>query len=323
MSNALASALEGAALPPGLRDLPNPPARLFVHGEVPRGPCIAIVGTRSPSPEAEAYAEELAYHLAEHGVAIVSGGAAGIDVAAHRGALAAGGVTLVVGPSSFEHPYPAEHAELFAQIVSQRGGYVSPFEAKVLPRRHHFFERNSYLVALSHALVLVEAPLRSGARNAARWARELSRPCFVVPSPPWNSRGLGCIAELGLGGRPLSGPDDILRWLQEQRLHFIAGERPGPRPEQSITAPPESAAAPRAPSNSPRAGHRRLGRRKSAILTPLQESILDAVRAGARYPDSIASKAGLSAAEVSHGLLLLLLSGHITQADSSEVTIAR
>ena len=237
MSAARPRALEGAALPPGLRDLPEPPTRLFVHGAVPRGPCVGVVGTRTPSPEAVDYARQLACRLAERGVAIVSGGADGIDAAAHMGALDAGGVTLVVAPSSFEHPYPEHHAELFAQIVASGGGYLSPFAEGVAPRRPQFFFRNSLLVAISHALVVVEAPLRSGARNAALWARRLQRPWFVVPAVPWNPLGLGCIAELKLGGRPLSGPDEILRLLEERQLHPIALPQHHPASE-GLLAPP-------------------------------------------------------------------------------------
>ena len=108
-------------------DLPQPPEKLFIHGQLPPGPCVAIVGTRHPTPEARDYAVELAARLAERGVAIVSGGAEGIDAAAHEGALKVGGTTLVVGPSSFDRPFPEEHGALFERIVASGGAYLSAY----------------------------------------------------------------------------------------------------------------------------------------------------------------------------------------------------
>src|SRR5688572_29571933 len=221
-----ASCLEGATLPPSLRDLPAPPARVYLHGVAPRGPCIGVVGTRTPSGAALRYARALSSWLAARGVAIVSGGAKGIDAAAHRGALDGSGTTLVVAASSFDRPFPAEHRALFDRVVARGGGYLSCFELGVKARTHQFLERNALLVALCDAIIVVEAPLRSGARNAAKWARRLGRPCFVVPSPPWNERGRGCIAELQLGARALGGPEEVMQLLERQALH-ARGAPPG------------------------------------------------------------------------------------------------
>ncbi|HEY2370699.1 MAG TPA: DNA-processing protein DprA, partial [Polyangiaceae bacterium] len=99
-------ALSGAGLPVRLRELAQPPSVVYVHGEIPTdgaAATVAIVGTRRPTAEGATFAYELARDLAEQGVVIVSGGAVGIDTQAHRGALAAGGRTVVVAPSSFDH----------------------------------------------------------------------------------------------------------------------------------------------------------------------------------------------------------------------------
>src|SRR5688572_30942884 len=127
--------LEGAALPFCLRHLPEPPARLYLHGTLPSGPRVAIVGTRLPTDAALEYAGYLAGWLAERGIAVVSGGAKGIDAAAHQGALAASGSTLVVASSSFDRPFPSEHRQLFEDIVARGGGYLSRFARGVEPRR--------------------------------------------------------------------------------------------------------------------------------------------------------------------------------------------
>jgi DNA processing protein len=214
--------LRGGRLPARLADLATAPAVLYLHGELPRGPVVAIVGTRRPTPAAAAYARELAGELGVAGVAIISGGAAGIDTAAHQGALDVGAPTVVVAPSGFERPYPPQNAELFRQVVRSGGAFLATTAAQTVATLPRFFERNGVLVALSHAVIVVEAPLRSGARNAAKFARRLGRPLFAVPTQPWNSNGQGCVAELQLGANPLASHRDVLRLLGRMRLHAVA-----------------------------------------------------------------------------------------------------
>jgi DNA processing protein len=204
------------------------PERLYLWGELPPPPWVAIVGTRSPSEPAAAFARELAGALARSSVTIVSGGALGIDTAAHEGALCAGGRTVVVAPSSYQHPYPAENAPLFERVLMGGGGFLA-LDEDAKARQHSFFPRNHLLVACCELLVVVEAPWRSGARNAAARARQLGRPLFVVPHPPWHKRGRGCLSELKLGAKPLTSFRDVLATLVERgwpRLwHEPAGGR--------------------------------------------------------------------------------------------------
>ncbi len=295
MDARLPRVLEGAALPPVLAELPEPPVRLFVHGELPRGPCVAVVGTRHATPEAEAFARQFARDLASHGVAVASGGAVGIDAAAHRGALDGGGKTLVVAPSSFDRPFPKRHAALFAEVVAKGGAYLSPFATGVVARQHQFFGRNAVLVALSHALVIVEMPVRSGAMNAARWARSLGRPCFVVPSAPWNPNGLGGLLELERGALPAASVAPVLRVLEQRGLHGI-----------SPPAPPLPVAA--AQAERATAQRRKLAE-AWATASGIEQAILEAIDAGVCYPAEIAQALSFSVGEVSHSLLLLTLRG--------------
>jgi DNA processing protein len=311
------SCLEGATLPPGLRDLPDPPARLYLHGVAPRGPCVGVVGTREPSGAALGYARALSSWFAERGVAIVSGGAKGIDGAAHRGALDGAGATLVVAASSFDRPFPVEHRRLFERVVARGGGYLSSFELGVEARRHQFLDRNALLVALCHALVVVEAPLRSGARNAAKWARQLGRPCFVVPSPPWNERGRGCIAELQLGARPLGAPEEVMQLLEQQALHPMPGPRAAGVQPRAPHRRGAAAAEPRARGRSTRPAA------AESELDALPAAALRVIRAGADHPDQIAERAGLSPGEVNHALLRLTLSGFIRLGPLGDITVAR
>ncbi|MEB2322421.1 MAG: DNA-processing protein DprA, partial [Sorangiineae bacterium] len=165
--------LRGAARPPALADLPEPPEVLYLRGELARAPAVAIIGTRAPSPGALGYTRSLASALGRAGVTIVSGGAVGIDAAAHEGALDAGGSCLVVAPSGYERPFPRENAPLFRAVVERGGAYLSLVPGDVPASRGAFFLRNAVLVALADLVILVEAPYRSGARNAAAAAHRL------------------------------------------------------------------------------------------------------------------------------------------------------
>jgi DNA processing protein len=285
--------LEGATLPPSLRDLPEVPERVFVHGVLPRGAAVAIVGTRTPSPRSRAYASELACQLCQEGVAVVSGGAKGIDTAAHEGALEGGGPTVVVAPSSFDKPYPEQNAVLYQRVVAEGGAYLSPFDHGIQARQHQFFERNSWLVALSALVVIVELPVRSGASNAAKWARRLGRPVLVGLHPPWNERGAGCIEQLRLGARPLGGWRDVIKCLNELQRH------PLPLAEES-----SSTSAGRIPAD----------------LSPLERLVYGALLDGAHNLDQVVQSTGAKAAEVSQGVLLLLLKGMLSQDAAGTLT---
>ncbi|MFI5283223.1 MAG: DNA-processing protein DprA, partial [Candidatus Dormibacterales bacterium] len=129
----------------------------------PDGPRVAIVGARRPSPYGEAVAEQLGADLARAGVTVVSGLALGVDAAAHRGALTAGGVTVAVMGTGVDVVYPAAHGRLADQIVAAGGALVSQFADGTAPRRHNFPARNHTMAALSDGVVVVEAALGSGA----------------------------------------------------------------------------------------------------------------------------------------------------------------
>lgn len=209
--------------PRGIYDLARPPQELFLWGALPPPPWVAIVGTREPTPEAAEFARSLARELAALGIVIASGGARGIDAAAHEGALDVEAPTVVVAPGGFDRPYPPQHAELFARIVAEQGAYLSRVQGDIPAQRHVFFQRNQLLVACSEVVVVVEAPLQSGARNAAHWARKLGRPLWVVPHPPWNVQGEGCIEELRLGARALKRASDVLGSLRARHWPAVWG----------------------------------------------------------------------------------------------------
>lgn len=276
--------LTGAALPAGVTDLEDPPTCLYLTGSLPPGPRVAIVGTRRPTEGAYRFARELASSLARAGVAVVSGGALGIDTAAHEGALDAGAGTLVVAPSSYSRPYPEQNRELFSRVVEQGGGYLTPFDEPTVARRHVFFSRNALLVSVCVAVVLVQAPYRSGARNATLWARRLQRPYWVVPHAPWCSSGASSAAELRLGGKPLASAADLLSWLNEHHYTTI------PLATQRVVV---ASASPDGPGGSPPT--------KTPIAAKLTGSDPDQTRRGdPRLPREICQLLGLLAAGPRH-----------------------
>ena len=151
----------------------------------------AIVGTRAATAYGEHVAVDLSAGLAERNVAVVSGGAYGIDGAAHRAALGVDGVTVAVLAGGIDVPYPAGHSALLHRIGGS-GLVVSEYPPGVRPARHRFLTRNRLVAALSGATVVVEAGLRSGAANTAAWADVMGRVVCAVPGPVTSAASAGC-----------------------------------------------------------------------------------------------------------------------------------
>ncbi|MFZ2510977.1 MAG: DNA-processing protein DprA, partial [Gordonia sp. (in: high G+C Gram-positive bacteria)] len=155
------------------------------------GPVIGIVGSRAATSYGDQVAGRLGGDLAAANWAVVSGGAYGIDGAAHRGALAAGGSTVAVLACGIDRDYPAGHAGLLAE-VARSGLVISEYAPGTTAGKHRFLTRNRLVAALSSALVVVEAGRRSGAANTAAWARHLGRPLGAVPGPVSSAMSVGC-----------------------------------------------------------------------------------------------------------------------------------
>ncbi|HZQ30473.1 MAG TPA: DNA-processing protein DprA [Mycobacterium sp.] len=151
----------------------------------------AVVGTRASTTYGEHVATDLVAGLCERDVAVVSGGAFGIDGAAHRAALAEDGRTVAVLAGGVDVPYPVDHSALLHRI-RRSGLLVSEYPPGIRPARHRFLVRNRLVAALAGATVVVEAGLRSGAANTAAWARALGRVVCAVPGPVTSSASAGC-----------------------------------------------------------------------------------------------------------------------------------
>lgn len=168
----------------------------------------AIVGTRACTAYGEHVAADLSAGLAEDDVALVSGGAYGIDGAVHRAALAVDGLTVAVLAGGLDVLYPAGHSALLHRI-GRRGLLVSEYPPGVRPARHRFLTRNRLVAALSGATVVVEAGIRSGAASTAAWARALGRVVCAVPGPITSGASAGCHALLQAGAELVTRAEEI------------------------------------------------------------------------------------------------------------------
>ena len=177
---------------------------------------VGIVGARAATEYGVHVASELGYGLGGRDVVVVSGGAYGIDAAAHRGALAAEGATVLVSAGGLDRPYPAGHADLFDRVADS-GLVISESPPGAAPHRRRFLSRNRLIAALSTGTVVVEAGRRSGALNTAAHARRLGRALMAVPGPVTSAASVGCHdllrgGEAGDSGaaRLVTGVDDVL-----------------------------------------------------------------------------------------------------------------
>ena len=205
-----AFAIGASGYPDGLSDLPDAPAEVHVRGRVPeRCQCVALVGARAATPYGLRVAGTLARDLAAVGLTVVSGLARGIDAAAHRGALEAGGATVAVLPAGLDHITPAHHRDLANQIAGC-GGLFSEYATGPPWGRGAFVRRNRLIAAQSSAVVVVEAGEDSGALSTAKVARSLGRPLFAVPGDVDRPASQGCLALLRDGARVCVSAADVL-----------------------------------------------------------------------------------------------------------------
>jgi DNA processing protein len=270
-----------ADYPAVLRHIPDPPLALMVRGDLPGDDeiAIAVVGTRRATSYGRRVAEELARDLAAAGVTVVSGLATGIDAAAHRGALEAGGRTVAVLGTGVDDVYPSWHRELAAAIVGQ-GALVSEFACGTAPLAFHFPRRNRLISGLTRGTIVVEAAEKSGSLITARYALEQGREVFAVPGP------LGPVAHRGPhrlireGARLVTCADDVLAELAPALRHRLAARR--------------KAAA-------------------EAVLTLPERRLLDALGTADAHVDDVIRAAALAPAAALETLLALELRGLVRQ----------
>lgn len=297
----------------------KPPEQAFLWGRLPPPPWVSIVGTRRPTRAGRSAAFSLARSLARVGVTILSGGAVGIDSAAHAGALAGGGATLVVAPTWWETSYPKRNRALFDSVVQRGGGYLTLSPESAKPLTHVFFQRNEVLMAMSHAVVLGECPCHSGAKNAMLHARRLLRPRFALPYVFGDDRGRGTWEEVTRhGAEPIVDEAPVLRILEEY------GSFRNPKWWEYLgntllaRASEEARAAPRPRSRRPGTALRKRKTKAASASRgdfepPEKRAVVDALEAGNQTIDGICQATSLSAQTVQHEIILLLLEGRVSE----------
>ncbi|MEX0824822.1 MAG: DNA-processing protein DprA [Pirellulaceae bacterium] len=206
--------IDRKSYPRPLRDLCDAPPILFCKGSVEQSDelAVSIVGTRHATRYGLRQAERIAYGLARAGITIVSGLARGIDAAAHRGALDAGGRTIAVLGGGLREIYPAEHEDL-AKTIAKNGAVLSEFRPDARPRGGMFPQRNRLVSGLAMAVLVVEAPQRSGALITARLAGEQGRDVYALPGQVTARASEGCHQLLRDGATLVRSADDILEDL--------------------------------------------------------------------------------------------------------------
>jgi len=184
--------------PSNLNELAVPPVALIVKGDLSALtlPSLAIVGTRNPTPYGVRLAQEFAAGFVDREWSIVSGGAYGIDSAAHKGALIAEGATVAVTASGLDSTYPAGNQRLFDEIA-ECGAIVTEYLPGSIARPHRFLVRNRLIAALSKGTLVVEAAFRSGSLRTARDAADLMRPVMAIPGPITAPTSEGCHRLIG------------------------------------------------------------------------------------------------------------------------------
>ncbi|MDB9447721.1 DNA-processing protein DprA [Anabaena sp. CS-542/02] len=276
-----------------LLETPTPPPVLYYRGQVDlrenlgQTPMVGIVGTRRPSDYGIRWTRQISAALAKNGFTVVSGMAEGIDTESHLAAMQAGGRTIAVLGTGVDVIYPPKNRDLYKQILSQ-GLVVSEYSAKTPPDRTHFPRRNRIIAGLSRAVLVMEAPAKSGALITARYANEFGRDVYALPGRIDDYPSQGCLKLLSQGAcLVLRELDELLKMLGAiPKLDTIDTI---PIPEQVR----EKVKLPRLP--------------------PEMQAVMDAIDSDILTFDLIVQKTGMNTGLVSSTLLQLELMGLVYQ----------
>jgi DNA processing protein len=269
-----------ADYPPNLKQIADPPPFLMARGllEANDTACVAVVGARAASEAGLRMAQRLGFELAAHGFVVVSGLARGIDGAAHRGALEAGGRTIAVLGCGIDVAYPPEHRGLADTIVERRGAILSELPLGTAPLPENFPSRNRILSGLALGVVIVEAAEKSGSLITARMALEQDRQVFAVPGSPLSGKTRGSNRLLREGAVLVECVEDVIEDLAPQMAGHLAGKPSAPAEREARVVSQLAPAAAAALKVQAPAGHAvRIGipwRRRP------RQPIADGVRSG-------------------------------------------
>lgn len=281
-------AYTGTDYPQSLQNLSDKPLVLYVKGELPQANyALAIVGSRRCTEYGVRAAACFAQAMTREGIPIISGGAKGIDTAAHEACLQAGGTTVAVLGCGLDIVYPSENAKLFARIAEQ-GALVTEYPPGVPPAAANFPARNRIIVGLSQAVLVAEAGKRSGAVITANIAADEGREVYCVPGNIFDGSSIGCHELIRTGAKLVDMPQDI---LEDKRSWQQAMNRRITQPSIFDCAPQESKPAP------------------APVTTELGAKLLALLQAGALSLEKLTEQSGAAFAAVSMELLDLQAAG--------------
>jgi DNA processing protein len=294
--------LEDAAYPPLLAEIYSPPLALFTRGALmsDEEPCIALVGTRRASPYGLRMAERLGRGLAARGVTVVSGMASGIDAAAHRGAIEAGGRTVAVLGCGVDVVYPPQNEQLMKDIAAS-GCVISHFFMGDKPLPNHFPDRNRVISGLCLGTIVIEAPLSSGALITARHAAEQGREVFAVPGQVGMRTSEGPHALIREGAKLVERVEDVLAELNIA----VAAPVAAPAHDESAAEPVQAQPAPVAVTTPEKP--------RRAALSGTEQEVLSVLAPDGSFVDEIAAACRISISDALSSLTLLELKGLIRQ----------
>lgn len=237
--------LNSPDFPSSLASLSDAPPTLYWRGSLlASSPTIAIVGTRKASAVGVAYAHSFAYALASEGWCIVSGLAFGIDAAAHQGALDAKGVTWAVLAHGLDIIQPRQHEHLARAILDLDGCLISQYPPTTPAYPNQFIARNRIISALCRAVIIIEAPQKSGALSTASYALQQKKKVFVIPALPSMKQFEGSLSLLRKGCRMVRTPQDVLKDMGTERVKKLPLKETPPSREHAILRALKESATP-------------------------------------------------------------------------------
>lgn len=324
------------AYPARLRELPDPPAMLYVVGDATllSGPCVAMVGARQCSRYGFGAAFDIAAGLAGAGVTVVSGLAYGIDRQAHLGGLSGPGRSVAILGTGLDLVYPDANLDVWRELAAG-GAVVSEFAPGTPPRAANFPVRNRIIAGMSLGVMVVEAAERSGSLITARLALEQGREVFALPGPVNLPTFAGCHALLSQGARLVQTADDIVSALARELAPFVGAPRPVPpaRAPRRVTppvaasqaAPPDRPGLPGPPGRPVRAGRpTKVAKPSAPLLAAAQPK--RAAATSSSEPSSAASPrpaaAALALAPLEAAALAALADGHKRHIDALAAELA-
>lgn len=216
--------IDNEYFPDTLRDIKNPPSKLYTLGDISllSDKSIAIIGSRKCTEYGKKQGTKFAYNLSKQGLVIVSGMAIGIDTSAHKGTLEAEGKTIAVLGCGFNNIFPKENIKLFEDILDKGGLIVTEYEPDICSAADNFRKRNRIISGLSIGVLVIEAAQKSGTGITVNYAREQNKPIFCIPNSLENINGEGTNRLLKRDGILVTDVNDILEYYNMNKVKQIS-----------------------------------------------------------------------------------------------------